>query len=1066
MSQKFDPYSHGLAAAGHTDLHTPFLGPAPAPPKTSSYAKKATAKWNMPEAYVGESEYLRDTMEDWMLTANWTWYTERVMPWYRTDNIHFQWTEWENNPHYMGITPHQATSNVVTQRRTIRKASMIRRGIAAEFENDFIGTALGRTSFLASLAQMGRSVQETANVEVLRSLLGCHNYQHIYIRKHGIVKDGELDLWWQRRAERFMMAQKEEFGLEILSTQIEKEQEMYRAFSNCWIMGREVMDYCSTVPPAKTLYNLGGQEAVDRINGRPQNGQAAGGTMGNVRSLQAERWVAGIPVYLAKSYHVDSVGHADLLSRTTEIGVYNTMIDRNRTFDKYRTESRHIRVYDNDIDDWAEITLEEAIDKCIMWDENGNVADPFTMNPKHGSYDASEDDAANDFLRFKMDGSGKRNNLQYIGDYDMKWMTTHQAEQAGQTLYNAIVKNNETAAKAAEMPDATARGQRQATLPTYDGTTKNTTNPASDLYGTAGTATPAFKAFIETAASLLGDGHLAFTPDADKATESVPDPTAPDDRAKDRPYPYGSSQKLKKTTVVENLYKLFLFNQKIVVQPIVNISSSISGPSAADIEAKHGAFLRETIGSLVPASSVDQMNSVIGQTNLSWEERTAQLKDIILECQANDPQSVSALQSPERVKQWVTNRSKDYAQQLQQWIASQAPQQAQAPANFVPGITHIDIGDALPEGYTYANPADAQRTPTLNPCPSSLSQFTFLSHLFEQPEAAQQAGDRRGGIRSGTTRRIGVGAQPALRRVEPETLEQGRLRLLQRFNNLDKRIYAVANGGAPLIIKWCTILYLMAAFNRNVFLNFCSHHIKVPVDFLLIRAHCTYRTRYGIKCATGGKTGYTFFGHSNMQIEHEAARKVGMMHYTAYLSAVVMSPKNVYVVEDLFCEKYMGGMGVEFWKVEDYKKKQANRRLKSIVCTMLPPKMESKLEKKIDIRGRWYTDQAMGLVETDRFAKVCYPGAARTAMLMGWYDPIRKGRGIDKAHRARTVPINYVCFQAVQFHLNPKDFSWGDVIIEQGHMGEKVYPGCGRVRNGGSRFLVTPDYLGNVGSRR
>ncbi len=34
-----------------------------------------------PESYIGESEYLRDTMEDFMLTAQWDWYTERILPW-------------------------------------------------------------------------------------------------------------------------------------------------------------------------------------------------------------------------------------------------------------------------------------------------------------------------------------------------------------------------------------------------------------------------------------------------------------------------------------------------------------------------------------------------------------------------------------------------------------------------------------------------------------------------------------------------------------------------------------------------------------------------------------------------------------------------------------------------------------------------------------------------------------------------------------------------------------------------------------------------------------------------
>ena len=63
----------------------------------------------------------------------------------------------------------------------------------------------------------------------------------------------------------------------------------------------------------------------------------------------------------------------------------------------------------------------------------------------------------------------------------------------------------------------------------------------------------------------------------------------------------------------------------------------------------------------------------------------------------------------------------------------------------------------------------------------------------------------------------------------------------------------------------------------------------------------------------GAETGYSFYGHTDMQIAHDAGRKVGMAHYTGYFSALVVEPNNVYVFEDLFCQRYLGGMGVEFW---------------------------------------------------------------------------------------------------------------------------------------------------------
>lgn len=140
-----------------------------------------------------------------------------------------------------------------------------------------------------------------------------------------------------------------------------------------------------------------------------------------------------------------------------------------------------------------------------------------------------------------------------------------------------------------------------------------------------------------------------------------------------------------------------------------------------------------------------------------------------------------------------------------------------------------------------------------------------------------------------------------------------------------------------------------------------------------------------------------------MRIETEATRKVGLMHYTTYLSAVVMQPKNVYVVEDLFCQKYMGGMGVEFWSADEYKASQ-NRKAKSIICAPLPPNFK-KIEQKIDIRGRWYTEQRLGLVTAERFDKPLYPGCGRVNVLLGLADKA------SKVVSSRKVAMNFVCWQ-------------------------------------------------------
>jgi hypothetical protein len=200
-----------------------------------------------------------------------------------------------------------------------------------------------------------------------------------------------------------------------------------------------------------------------------------------------------------------------------------------------------------------------------------------------------------------------------------------------------------------------------------------------------------------------------------------------------------------------------------------------------------------------------------------------------------------------------------------------------------------------------------------------------------------------------------------------------------------------------------------------------------------------------------------------MQIAHDATRKVGVMHYTAYLAAVVTNPKNVYVVEDLFCEKYLGGMGVKFWSRDAYLSKASKRTQASIICTMLPPSCK-RLDKKIDGRGKFYSEFQMQLVDPTRMATMCYPGAARTAMYLNWWDPVRGSKGADKDARSGSVAINFICWQGVQWHFNTTSNEFCDVTVEQGHFGQNVYPGCGRVRNGEAKYLAPASYLSSTGT--
>ena len=1017
---KYDPYAHGLGM-GFTDLFTPFLGPLSRPMDQSALRNRSVAKWNMPEAYAGQNLYLQETVEDWTLTANYTFYTQRILPWFKTDQINIQWETWENNAHIMEITPHQTGSKIVTQKRKIGRASVLRRGIGAEFESDFVKTSMGRSSFIASLAQIGRAFQETANLECIKALLNCHRTAQVYQRKQGIIADYDLDGYWERQTSRFMIAQKDRFGLEKLNTIIEAEQEKYNAKANVWILSRDVMDYCDLVPPEKIFFDLGGQQAVDRVNGLQQGPSAAGGTMGNVASLQPPRMVRDTPVFLAKCNYVDGTGQADLLSRNVEVGVHNTMIDKNHNYHEYTTASRNIRVYSNDHDDWRELKLEHAIEHCILWDESGKkIRDPWSSGSRGPATnypaDVSEE-GRHDFLRFGDPGAMR--DVEYVGDFEMRWLKRRNVEGGAQTVLN-VIKGRGTF----NVP---------ITTPGFEGQ-KDQGRPINA--GEKGFSE--FDSFITQAHGLLGGNeNLFFKADTFDSSK-------------------GQGRQEFDKQPVNNLRKWYQFSGYAKAKKIATVE--IGG--TIDQEPRHKEFLTNVLGVMVPEQHRAILPQLVAQQG-SWEDRAASITVLLQDLYKKDkdmfPNDVNSKKFGDKIKARIDNYKKE-VEQVRAQVATEAPQQQD--------VISVAVGEPLPVGYEFASPAEAEKwKQPAKQFPTSLKDFPFLSHFFEQKGDATRV---QGGRTRGIGRELIGAARPkddADVMFEGVNIKVGALRILHRYNNLEARIFEIANSTASDEIKWLSLLFLGVPLTRDMMLRLAQNNIYVPLNFALFRTHCQYRTRYGIKVASDGQAGYMVHGHGDMQIQHDAVRKVGLLHYTTYLSPVIYNPKNVYPVENLFCTGYLGGMGVSFWSVKEYLSKGGNRKKKSIVCTMLPPHMEEDLETKVDIRGQWFTEYKMKLVEHERFVKVCYPGAARTAAVMGWHDPIRGGKGIDQAMRTRTA-MNYVCFQGVQWCWNSKTNDWGNVTIEQGHFGPKVYPGCGKVRNGALKYLETPSYLGNSNDTR
>lgn len=438
---QLDPISAGRYT-GVGEAYLPWLGALPTMARVDPNEDRNVSVWNMPAAYVGRNVVLRDTIEDLGLLAHQTFVTTDILPIFITNDINMQWEHFEANAHLMEQTPYQTTSHAVSQKRSIRRAQLVRWGIMAEFEADFLRTAMGRMCFLATLNQIAKSAQETMEIDGVRQLAACHRYQHHYLRETGIPTEKLIQQWLETDRRRFATVQKHKNGLEKLDLLIDKELTQIGAdTSNMgYIIPEEIIIHETIAKDEKTDYWLAGPRGPDLRDDMGARAQGRGGSMGNLRRIEPARLVRSTPVYPLRSRRLENMTEAEsqLLTRSRQIGEYFTMLDECSDYSKYESKHRAILVYNQDIDDLTKITQADCIEHCGLWDESGNV--------RPAGYDSASNnrrDLDDDFLTFLSPAAEnssltRKSPVEYFFDIAPEYLDVKHVLGAGETLLRRL----------------------------------------------------------------------------------------------------------------------------------------------------------------------------------------------------------------------------------------------------------------------------------------------------------------------------------------------------------------------------------------------------------------------------------------------------------------------------------------------------------------------------------------------------------------------------------------------------------------------------------------------------
>eukprot|EP00854_Cymbomonas_tetramitiformis_P009287 gene9287-11002_t len=346
-----------------TARFSPYFGENPKPYLLSPYDQYGRENFALPEAYLGYSPFMTNVMIA-LITKEDMWPTI-VLPYRETrDTSTIQWNEYHFNRHLLGPVPEEGVSRLVSQQMSERRDHYTRYGLAMILEHGFMNTEKGRMCYINNLQQIRNAVLETVYLGVLESLLRCKSYDDMWNERFGGVRSSAA----ARKAlmmelEDFATIQKTEHGWDLLDSRCKRYLRSKDVQPDTWIIPEGMKPYITQVRRENYTYMLAGPEG-------PQNFKSGlNGAPANVVDARND-----CNIFETKSFEMPEMSEPiDVTRRNRAIGEFFIMQEDEEAVHyraKYVSSQRNIVIYDEDVDNFVEIRLIDAIQSDPLLDKS------------------------------------------------------------------------------------------------------------------------------------------------------------------------------------------------------------------------------------------------------------------------------------------------------------------------------------------------------------------------------------------------------------------------------------------------------------------------------------------------------------------------------------------------------------------------------------------------------------------------------------------------------------------------------------------------------------------------
>jgi len=225
-----------------------------------------------------------------------------------------------------------------------------------------------------------------------------------------------------------------------------------------------------------------------------------------------------------------------------------------------------------------------------------------------------------------------------------------------------------------------------------------------------------------------------------------------------------------------------------------------------------------------------------------------------------------------------------------------------------------------------------------------------------------------------------------------------------------------------------------------------------------------------VVAVSGGDTGATIFGPSDMQISANTSVKVIEGHYTGHFKAVVTKPQNVFVLKDIMANGYRAGGNVKFFgKTADEIKTGLQSRLNfdDVESDAAMPSMLA-----FPMTAEQYESGAMDTVmsvttrllpwEVTNGSHNSFPGGADMQKLyegliglraIHFGEDLRASENME--YMSQGSANNALCFLGPHRKFDPMTRGFTNLIPGMGHWGSDARPGDARWRRGEAVSMVS-----------